>query len=49
MWSQKSKFINEQETSWLLNSFGIKTHLSKIPLVGPLLLRVLKKLIQDIK
>ena len=45
MWSKKSKIIKEEETSWLLNSFGIKTHLSKIPLVGPLLLRVLKKLI----
>ena len=45
MWSKKSKIIKEEETSWLSNSFGIKTHLSKIPLVGPLLLRVLKKLI----
>ena len=32
--SKKSKFIKEQETSGLL---GIKTPLSKIPLVGPLL------------
>ena len=32
--SKKSKFIKEQETSGLLSSFGIKTPLSKIPLVG---------------
>ena len=36
--SKKSKFIKEQEASGLLNSLGIKTPLSKIPLVGPLLL-----------
>ena len=35
--SKKSKFIKEQEASGLLNSLGIKTPLSKIPLVGPLL------------
>ena len=35
--SKKSKFIKEQETSGLLSSLGIKTPLSKIPLVGPLL------------
>ena len=33
--SKKSKFIKEQEASGLLNSLGIKTPLSKIPLVGP--------------
>ena len=32
--SQKSIFIKEQEASELLNSSGIKTPLSKIPLVG---------------
>ena len=31
-----SKFIKEQETSGLLNSLGIKTSLTYIPLVGPL-------------
>ena len=36
--SKKSKFIKEQEASGLLNCLGIKTPLSKIPLVGPLLL-----------
>ena len=36
--SKKSKFIKEQEASGLLSSSGIKTHLSKMPLVGPLLL-----------
>ena len=35
--SKKSKFIKEQETSGLLSSLGIKTHLNKIPLLGPLL------------
>ena len=31
-----SKFMKEQETSGLLNSLGIKTSLTYIPLVGPL-------------
>ena len=35
--SKKSKFIKEQEANRLLSSLGIKTPLSKIPLVGPLL------------
>ena len=32
--SKKSKFIKEQEASELLGSLGIKSPLSKIPLVG---------------
>ena len=32
-----SKFLKQQEASGLLSSLGIKTPLSKIPLVGPLL------------
>ena len=36
--SKKSKFIKEQDTSGLLSSLGIKSHLSKIPLVGSLFL-----------
>ena len=32
---KKLKFIKEQEPSRLLSSSGIKTTLSKIPLVGP--------------
>ena len=36
-YSKKLKFIKEQEASGLLSSLGIKTPLSKIPLVGPLL------------
>ena len=36
--SKKFKFIKEQEASGLLSTLGIKTLLSKIPLVGPLLL-----------
>ena len=35
--SKKSKFIKHQEASGLLSSLGIKTPLSKIPLVGCLL------------
>ena len=34
---KKLKFIKQQEASGLLSSLGIKTPLSKIPLVGPLL------------
>ena len=34
--SKRSKFIKEQEASGLLSSLGIKTPLSKTPLVGPL-------------
>ena len=36
--NKKSKFIKEQEARGLLSSLGIKTALSKIPLVGHLLL-----------
>ena len=36
--SKKSKLIKEQEASRLLSSLGIKTTLSKIILVGPLLI-----------
>ena len=35
--NKKSEFIKEQESGRLLSSLGIKTILSKIPLVGPLL------------
>ena len=35
--SKNSKFIKEQEASELLSSLGIKTPLSKITLIGPLL------------
>ena len=34
---KKSKFIKEKEARRLVSSLGIKTPLSKIPLVGPLL------------
>ena len=34
---KKSKFIKEEEAMRLVSSLGIKTPLSKIPLVGPLL------------
>ena len=36
--SKKLKFIKQQEASGLLSSLGTKTPLTKIPLVGPLLL-----------
>ena len=32
--SEKSKFINQQEVKGLLSKLGIKTPLSKIPLLG---------------
>ena len=35
--SKKSKYIKQQEASGLLSNVGIKTPLSKITLVGPLL------------
>ena len=35
--SKTSKFLKEQEASGLVSSLGIKTPLSKIPLLGPLL------------
>ena len=35
--SKKSNFMKQQEASELLSSLGIKTPLSKTPLVGPLL------------
>ena len=48
--SKKSKFTKKQEASGLLSSLGIKAPLSKIPLVGPLLvLIVLNKVVQGIK
>ena len=37
--SEKSEFIKEQEASGLLISLGIKTLLSKIPLLGSLLFK----------
>ena len=35
--SKKSKFINKQEASGLLSKLGIKTPLSKIPVLGDIL------------
>ena len=35
--SKKSKFIKKQETKGILSSLGIKTPLSKIPLLGDVL------------
>ena len=35
--SKKSKFVKEQEASKLSSSLGIKTPLSKIPLLGNIL------------
>ena len=36
--SKKSRFMKEQEAKGLLSNLGIKTPLSKIPLLGDLLL-----------
>ena len=47
--SERTRFIKDQEASRLLSILGIKTHLSKIPLVGIFCFRVINKLIQDIK
>ena len=48
--SKKSKFIKQHEASGLLSNLVIKTRLSEIPLVGPLLfLIVLNKLIRGKK
>ena len=35
--SKKSKFINKQKASGLLSKLGIKTPLSKIPVLGDIL------------
>ena len=35
--SRKSKFINKQEAKGLLSNVGIKTPLSKIPILGDIL------------
>ena len=35
--SKKSKFINQQEAKRLLSKLGIKTPLSKIPVLGDIL------------
>ena len=32
--NKKSRFITEQEASGILSSVGIRSHLSKIPLLG---------------
>ena len=36
--SKKSRFMKEQEAEGLMSNLGIKTPLSKIPLLGDLLL-----------
>ena len=35
--SKKSKFINKQEESGLVSKLGIKTPLSKVPILGNIL------------
>ena len=35
--SKKSKFINKQEAKLLLSNLGIKTPLSKVPILGDIL------------
>ena len=41
--SKNSKFIKEKEASGLLSSLGIKTPLSKIPLIGTLCFNSIKQ------
>ena len=36
--SKKSRFIKNQETKGLLNNLGIRTPLSKVPILGDILL-----------
>ena len=45
--NKKSKFIKEQEASGLLSNLGVKTPLSKTPLLDRF--RGINKLIQDTK
>lgn len=47
--AKKSMFIKEVKVSGLLSNLGMRTPLGKISLVGPLLFRDIKKLIQDLK
>ena len=35
--SKKSRFIKNQEPKWLLSKLGIKTPLSKVPILGDIL------------
>ena len=35
--SKKSRFIKNQEAKWLLSNLGIKTPLSKLPILGDIL------------
>ena len=37
LWQQKSRFMKEQEAKGLLSNLGIRTPLSKIPLLGDIL------------
>ena len=36
--NKKSRFIKNQETKWLLSNLNIRTTLSKVPLLGDILL-----------
>ena len=40
--SKKSRFIKQQEASELLSNLRIKTPMSKVPSIGPLLLKWMK-------
>ena len=35
--SKKSRFIKNQEAKWLVSNLGIKTQLSKVPILGDIL------------
>ena len=36
-WSKKSRFVRKQEAKVLLSSFGVKSPLNKVPLLGDIL------------
>ena len=41
--SKKSRFIKNQEEKWLLSNLGLRTPLSKVPLLGDILFLRYKK------
>ena len=47
--SKKPRFIKEQEASGISSSLGLRAPVSKIPLVGPVCLRGIKKLKQNLE
>ena len=46
--SKKSRFIKNQEAKGLLSNFGLKTRLSKVPILGDILFWSLKYKMNEI-